>query len=110
MTGPVTHPKRANASLEEVNFEVNRLPEIEIFEHENFRGASYRTSLDVSNVGSWWNDKASSVIVYSGTWAIYEHENYGGANITLTPGQYANPSKSHGFGNDTLTSFKLQKY
>jgi len=55
------------------------LPEIEIFEHINFGGASWRTNLNYLYVGGWWNDKISSIIIVRGTWRFYQHRDYKGA-------------------------------
>ena len=78
-----------------------RLAEIVIYEHVNWGGASAQTSLNWSVVGSWWNDRISSIVVLGGVWRLYEHRDYGGQSWDYGPGQYAQ------IPNDIVSSFKL---
>ncbi|GMO12951.1 MULTISPECIES: beta/gamma crystallin-related protein [unclassified Bradyrhizobium] len=78
-----------------------RLPEIVIYEHANWGGASAQTSLNWNYVGDWWNDKISSIVVLGGHWRLFEHTNFGGQSWDFAPGQYAQ------IPNDIVSSFKL---
>jgi hypothetical protein len=82
------------------------LPETVIFEHRHWRGASYRTNLNVPWVGDWWNDKISGIIVVSGTWRFYEHRDYGGQHWDLGTGYYEFIS-DFGIPNDVISSFQV---
>lgn len=63
---------------------------IEFFEGLNFTGASIRMDRDNYNFASTgFNDRASSVIVHSGTWDVCNDADYRGTCRSLTPGRYA---------------------
>lgn len=82
------------------------LPEVVVYQDENFGGWSYRTNLDVINIGDAMNDQVTSIIVVSGTWQFYRDENYGvPMGNPLPPGYYANVV-NFGIENDAITSFK----
>ncbi|GET35314.1 CAP domain-containing protein [Microseira wollei] len=77
---------------------------IEIFIDSNFSGAtSGRLDKDSSYVGDFWNDKISSVKIYSGTWEFFEDVNYQGRSFRLNAGNY--PVFSNDW-NDVISSFK----
>lgn len=80
---------------------------VEIFEDSNFSGtASGPLDKDYSYVGDFWNDKISSIKVYSGTWEFFENANFQGRSFRLTPGQY--PWVTNAW-NDMISSFKQVK-
>lgn len=79
-------------------------PEVVVYEHANYGGAEWRTNLNHSYVGDWWNDKISSIIVVSGTWRFFEHINYGGAFWDLGPGYYSWVEAAN-IPNDMISSF-----
>ncbi|RYE37756.1 MAG: hypothetical protein EOP21_13435 [Hyphomicrobiales bacterium] len=83
-----------------------RLPEVVLYEHIDFGGSSFQTSLNWHFVGGWWNDRISSIIVLGGHWRFYEHWHYQGRYWDLGPGQYrwATPA---GITGDTISSFQL---
>src|SRR5918994_294293 len=62
----------------------------------------------VPNVWSW-NDKISSVIVKSGTWQFFEHENYGSpSSKQVGPGNYEYVEiPEFNIRNDNITAIKL---
>lgn len=62
--GPLQIIKNAKrvAELDVTKLAARRLPEIMFYEHINFGGRSERTNLNYSYVGSWWNDKISSIV------------------------------------------------
>ena len=82
-----------------------RLPEVEVFEHRDFKGDRWRTSFGYKYVGSDWNDRISSIIVYSGYFEFFEHRDFGGASKLLSPGHYAFVG-DYGIANDTISSWK----
>ncbi|MBD2492116.1 CAP domain-containing protein [Aulosira sp. FACHB-615] len=77
---------------------------IEIFIDTNFSGTSSgAVNFDSAFVGDFWNDKISSIKVYSDTWEFFEHGNFQGRSLRLTPGEY--PSFNNNM-NDTISSFR----
>ncbi|HEX5904707.1 MAG TPA: beta/gamma crystallin-related protein [Candidatus Nitrosocosmicus sp.] len=88
---------------------VHNLPEIVVYEHVNYSGAEWRINFITSNVGSFWNDKISSIIVISGTWEFFEHINYGGRVWVLTPGYYISVS-NFGIPHDVISSFRVRSW
>jgi uncharacterized protein YkwD len=77
---------------------------VEIFEHSNFSGTrSGSIEKDVPCVGNPWNDKISSIKVYSGIWEFFEHANFQGRSFQLTPGEYLSFNNQN---NDSISSFK----
>jgi len=69
-----------------------RLPEVEVFEDRDFNGDRWRTSFGYSFVGDDWQDRISSIIVYSGFFQFFEDVNFGSSTfepVTLGVGQYA---------------------
>lgn len=82
-----------------------RLPEIVIFDHVGFGGASARTNLSFLDVGDFWNDRMSSVIVVSGVWRFYKDGHYQGEYWELGPGLYECFFSERG-PDDVISSFK----
>ena len=79
--------------------------EITLFEDDNFNGARYGANNsvdDLSRVG--FNDRASSVIVRSGSWQLCADSYFRGTCITLQPGQY--PSLNSMGMNDAVSSIR----
>lgn len=77
---------------------------VEIFIDSQFSGrASGSLDQDYSYVGDFWNDKISSIKVYSGTWEFFEHQDFQGRSFRLTPGEYAWVTNEW---NDKISSFK----
>jgi hypothetical protein len=69
------------------------LPQIHLYEHDNQEGDQLHvygggTNSLSRDAGKGWNDDISSAIVISGTWELFEHDDYGGRKLTLTPGVY----------------------
>ena len=87
------------------------VPEIVIYEHGHFNanqeGWEFRTNLNYLNLGSL-NDKASSCIVVSGTWELFNNTHYDPAagKWTLGPGYYPVFDGGATPLNDSLTSFR----
>lgn len=77
---------------------------VEIFTDSNFSGTkSGPIEQDSASVGNFWNDKISSIKIYSGTWEFFEHVNYQGRSFRLHPGNYSALSRDW---NDVISSFK----
>ena len=81
------------------------LPEVIIFDHVGFQGASARTNLSFLYLGKFWNDRISSVIVVNGVWRFYRDAHYGGDYWDLGPGYYECFFTSKG-PDDVVSSFQ----
>lgn len=90
-------------------------PEITLYSGENFDGYSYSWGETVPALGQlpvgqkWWNDKAQSLEVKSGTWRVYEHANRGGRSAILAPGRYNNASLRLRGLNKNITGLYLER-
>jgi hypothetical protein len=63
--------------------------ELTLFSDSNFRGQRITIDRDAANLGDFnFNDRASSVVVRSGTWLLCEHANFGGRCEEFGPGEY----------------------
>jgi hypothetical protein len=63
--------------------------ELTLFSDSNFRGQRMTIDRDASNLSDFdFNDRASSVVVSSGTWLLCEHANFGGRCAEFGPGEY----------------------
>jgi Beta/Gamma crystallin len=89
------------------------MADIHMFEHNDFNaghetgdpGWEIQTDQDWDYIGDEKNDKASSVIVNTGTWNLFADTAYAGKSMRLRPGRY--PSlEDAGLCNDCLSSFK----
>lgn len=80
------------------------IPEVVIYEHRHWNGASIRTNLNVTWVGDWWNDRISGIIVVRGVWRFFEHRDLTGQYWDLGPGYYEYIA-DFGIPNDTISSF-----
>ena len=90
------------------NNQIKTSPEVIIYEHANFGGEQQSIKESVPNVWSW-NDKISSVIVKSGTWQFFEHENYGSpSSKQVGPGNYDYVEiPEFNIRNDNITAIKV---
>ena len=91
------------------NKQKESFPEVIIYENSNFSGAQQRINGSIPNIGLEWNDKISSVVVISGTWQFFDHENYGGdSSKQIGPGYYDDLSiPEFNLTDNTITSFKV---
>lgn len=65
--------------------------QIIFFELPDFNGRRYAVNDSVSNMGSGgFNDRASSVVVRSGSWQLCTDAYFRGRCVTLNPGEYRN--------------------
>ncbi|XP_053149407.1 epidermal differentiation-specific protein-like [Hemicordylus capensis] len=53
-------------------------PQITVYEHRNYEGASKVITEEINLTYGYFNDKASSHVVQKGAWLLYEHGNRGG--------------------------------
>jgi hypothetical protein len=66
---------------------------ITFFEHDNFLGHKLTTSRPVGDFTRFgFNDRASSVVVRSGTWALCVDARFSGRCVVLRPGRYVSLS------------------
>ena len=65
------------------------LAQVTFYEHEDFRGRSYTTTIPVADLQRrGFNDRASSAVVTSDRWMICEDARFEGRCTVLRPGQY----------------------
>jgi hypothetical protein len=77
--------------------------ELTLFEHDNFNGRHLSVNGSVSNLAdAGFNDKASSLIVGSGTWQVCDDAYFRGHCVMLRPGEY--PSLRSVGMNDRVSS------
>lgn len=77
---------------------------VEIFTDWDFSGTtSGQLNQDYSYIGNFWNDKVSSIKVYSDTWEFFEHANFQGRSFRLGQGFYPRLDSSW---NDVISSIK----
>lgn len=106
---PMTEEKKSFVAPEiDLSANPGRLPEVVVYIHADFRGAEYRTNLDVLYFpqDSTFNDSISSIIVVSGTWEFCTDSYYGGQKVVLGPGYYENEGRI-GLPNDSISSFRV---
>lgn len=80
------------------------MPELVVFDHTGFKGASARTNLSFHYLGDFWNDRISSLIIVSGVWRFYRDDYYKGDHWDLGPGFYESFFKDKG-PDDVISSF-----
>jgi hypothetical protein len=63
--------------------------ELTLFSDSNFRGNRVTIDREAPNLSDFgFNDRASSIVVRSGTWLLCEHANFGGRCAEFGPGEY----------------------
>ncbi|KAL7987865.1 hypothetical protein Chor_006784, partial [Crotalus horridus] len=73
-------------------------PVITLFEKENFRGKKFEFITEIVNFEFLgYNPHIASVEVQGGIWIIYEHHNYKGRQILLTPKKISNWKETSGY-------------
>ncbi|HJV27913.1 MAG TPA: beta/gamma crystallin-related protein [Aromatoleum sp.] len=84
----------------------NEAPQITFYSHEDFRGESFSTDEQINNLRrKGFNDRASSIIVFSGRWEVCEDERFNGRCAVLRPGRY--PSLAAMGLNNSVTSVRV---
>ena len=67
--------------------------QITFYEGDNYRGRAFTATRAVSNFTSvGFNDRASSVVVKSGRWKVWDDADFSGSCVLLRPGSYASLS------------------
>ena len=81
--------------------------DIQFFEHPDFNGRRFAANQSVSNLADQgFNDRASSVVVRSGTWQLCSDAYFRGRCVTLPPGEYRNLSQI-GLANEVSSAREL---
>jgi hypothetical protein len=81
-------------------------PKIIVFDNEEFLGDHIHMFGNIRDLGKWGN-RTSSLIILSGTWELFDDEDFNGASIgTLGPGMYANVA-AKGLKNNSISSVRL---
>lgn len=63
--------------------------DVTLYEHDDFRGRSFRATRDIQNLDDErFNDTASSIEVHGGSWEICADSDFRGRCVTLEPGDY----------------------
>lgn len=107
---PTKKPNLSNLEGQVEGVSVKRVPEVVCFAHEHFQSPGFRVNIGYDYIGDYWNDEITSVIVVSGTWQFYEHEDRGGAaSNPVGPGYYFNVETDPRFNlrNDSMSSFYI---
>jgi uncharacterized protein YcfJ len=82
------------------------VPQVTLYERDNFEGRSFNVGADVPNLQrSDFNDRTSSVVVASGRWEVCEDSGFHGRCLVLRPGRYAT-LRGSGLGNK-ITSLRV---
>ncbi|KAM6459494.1 beta/gamma crystallin domain-containing protein 1 isoform 2-T2 [Liasis olivaceus] len=90
-------PQTCLKSLQVVNIELSE-PVITLFEKENFRGKKFKFATEMVNLQLLgYNPHIASIEVHGGIWIIYEHHNYKGRQILLTPKKIPNWQETSGY-------------
>lgn len=81
--------------------------EITLFARDGFRGQEVTIREGVRNLrDAGFNDRASSLVVHSGTWEICEHKDFGGYCAVFERGQY---SSLRGFNNNISSAREIER-
>ncbi|KAJ7341805.1 hypothetical protein JRQ81_007073 [Phrynocephalus forsythii] len=90
-------PHTCLKSLRVINVELSE-PVIAVFEKENFRGKKMEFTKEVINLRFLgYNPHVASIEVLGGIWIIYEHNNYKGRQILLSPKKIPNWYETSGY-------------
>ncbi|MHC5774114.1 beta/gamma crystallin-related protein [Nostoc sp.] len=82
----------------------------QVFTDPNFSGTSsdvFNSDISLFNPDVF-NDKISSIKVFSGQWTFWSDSNFSGSGIILGPGEYSDLSQFYGgVYNDVISSAKI---
>jgi Beta/Gamma crystallin len=82
------------------------LPQIIVFDNENFLGDHTHILGNMKDLGKWDNS-ISSVIILSGTWEFFDGDNFTGTKMaTLGPGMYPKVTDK-GMKDNSISSIRL---
>ena len=83
---------------------------ITLYDNGDFTGASRSLAASFPNLTAYnvkYDNKTSSIRVKGGTWIVYEHEEYTGKSMQLSPGEYRSEQIVNHVGDNTISSIKL---
>lgn len=82
------------------------IPQIVVFDNENFLGDHAHMFGNMKELGKWGNS-ISSMIILSGTWQVFDDEDFKGTNMgSLGPGMYPDVT-AKGIKNNSISSIRL---
>ena len=82
------------------------IPQIVVFDNENFLGDHAHMFGNMKELGKWGNS-ISSMIILSGTWQVFDDEDFKGTNMgSLGPGMYSDVT-AKGIKNNSISSIRL---
>ena len=86
-------------------FATNVLADCRVFEHDQYKGGSYVTPSEQSNVGKEWNDKISSVEIRNQcSLTVYQDTHFQGPSTTYN----SDTSNLGEYWNDKISSLKCR--
>jgi hypothetical protein len=94
------------ASAGEATRSSGDIPQIIIFDNEDFLGDHTHIFGNMQDLGKWGNS-ISSIIVLSGTWEFFDDEDFKGTKMgNLGPGMYKDVTEK-GLKNNSISSIRL---
>jgi hypothetical protein len=82
------------------------MPQIIIFDNDNFLGDHTHVLGDMKDLGKWGNS-ITSMIILSGTWEFFDDEDFKGTQMaTLGPGMYPRVADK-GIKDNSISSIRL---
>jgi hypothetical protein len=82
------------------------IPQIVVFDNENFLGDHGHIFGNMKDLGKWGNS-ISSMTILSGTWEFFDGHDFGGNKMgTLGPGMYPDVT-AKGLKNNSISSIRL---
>lgn len=82
------------------------MPQIIVYDNENFLGDHTHIFGNMRDLGKWGNS-ISSMVILSGTWEFFDDEDFKGAKMAdLGPGMYPNLT-SKGMKDNSISSIRL---
>lgn len=95
-----------SASAGETTPPTGAIPQIVVFDNENFLGDHTHIFGNMKDLGKWGNS-ISSMIILSGTWEFFDDEDFKGTKMgALGPGMYADVA-AKGLKNNSISSIRL---
>jgi hypothetical protein len=94
------------ATAGEVMRPSGEMPQIIVFDNENFLGDHTHILGNMRDLGKWGNS-ISSMIILSGTWEFFDDEDFKGTKMgEFGPGMHANVADK-GIKNNSISSIRL---
>ena len=95
-----------SASAGEAMPPAGAIPQIVVFDNEDFLGDHTHIFGNMKDLGKWGNS-ISSMIILSGTWEFFDDEDFKGTKMgALGPGMYADVA-AKGLKNNSISSIRL---